>query len=848
MRGLSKVTIVGIFSILSVMSLLVGMETVESIGSGQVELQGPPNATWFNASNYTAGFKANWSNMDNTTMNVSNCTLFLGTLTSPAGFDHDSDFQTLVTDTNVTGWNVSSHYAINTTLYFDVLTPRNVSTETSYVDSAAALNHTFYWTIRCRSESAVPKGWWPESRTMYFDSEVPQYKNVVTSFTNNTWLARLDQTFLMNVSDSYPIFANYKYTIVNKTGGAATGGPSASLSYTKNVADITNVNLTPTFLNLNNYTIEFQITDSAANSNTSIETYVLKFDTTAPVVTWLSSATANGTTRAGGDVLLNFSIAETNLKTWNTTVSVGGTIFNTTGWTAWDNSESIGSGGPLAYDELWTTNVSSDNDSIVLLYENYTDTTNTDLRNVTKIEYMFKYNLTYNVTFPTASINVSFYNYTSEAWVNVYSNNTATNTSGAINYTISVTTLDEYINYTYQYNTTITVCPGLPLQIRVNLTDGGSNRNQTIQFYEGQARFYYERCVYNTSGGITFCDYNATGLSAVATTYFQVNETYDEANSRGSSTWRSVKVDVGDSPTLAVVYNFTVKDSALVWKLNITDTNPGYCQAYIINSTRAISSTSIGAFTGGISGTSNNCNGTIAAATIRPLDATYYGQFILQFNASDTQRTAVTNSNKTGVITKLYTGWNLVTWLDHNATQFNLHEICERVRYCTGVSYHDNTAGSYTTYSASVVSTNNFTTALNHGDAIYIYVSEDDYLIQNDWTPGSGQPYENITIGGNTSIWTTFGILYNSTLNTTLHALRYNATYTSEFNIRLMNINFTSWVNTTSEVYNTCYRANELCTPMNYSKNPTNIVLQRGQAIWVAADASAIINRTRIAI
>lgn len=313
--------------------------------------------------------------------------------------------------------------------------------------------------------------------------------------------------------------------------------------------------------------------------------------------------------------------------------------------------------------------------------------------------------------------------------------------------------------------------------------------------------------------------YNVTGLSAARNIEYNVTVN-DSAGNEITTTMRTISVDLAGT-AVTTVENWTVTDSVASYRILVTDTTPYTCTTNIYDSSIALKATKTGAW--GTIGATTNCTGTFDAS-----DIVTEGEFTVQYTVTDEAGNSAA-SNKTGIMNPLYDGWNLVTWGDDNNT---ISTICDTMDYCTQASLFDNAASSYTTYSTSTPSVNN-DTQITEGDAFYVYVSADDYLIVNDYMPESGVSTENITL--KTSAWNTLGLFYNTTINTTLYATNVSGAGA---------ITWSSLVDTDADAYYTCSKSLALCT--GTTETPATIVLPRGRAVWVLTDGAMIINRSTL--
>ena len=313
--------------------------------------------------------------------------------------------------------------------------------------------------------------------------------------------------------------------------------------------------------------------------------------------------------------------------------------------------------------------------------------------------------------------------------------------------------------------------------------------------------------------------FNVSGLSATRNAQYNVTVN-DSAGNEITTTTRTVSIDTAGT-ALTTIYNWTVVDSVASYRVLVTDTTPYTCTAKIYDSGDVLRTTDTGSW--GTIGATTNCTGTFIAT-----DIITDGEFTVQYTVTDEVGNSAT-SNKTGIMTSLYAGWNLITWGDENTTALN---VCNTIESCTSVSWFNNTASTYTTYSTSTPSVNN-DTQITEGDAVYVYVSSDDYLIVNDYMPEYDISTENITLKANA--WNTIGLFYNTTVNTTLYAANVSGAGA---------ITWGSWIDVDAGTYYTCSKSLSLCT--GTTNTPVEIVLPRGRAMWVLTDGAMVINRSTL--
>lgn len=753
-----------------VVVLLWGVHLISAaLETQDITIITPAAGTWHNSNNYTTGFNATWDDLDDEEIDMANCTLLIGS-------------------TNITGQATahSSNYTYNNT-YF-------VLFQNGVISNLQVASATRYWTILCYNKS---NGAAPPMRAMYYKNTTTDLIVTAYSFTNATIQDSCSGWFSLNSTDTTELpTGSYTYYVLNSTG-------PQTVSYgTGTGANATGVNVSFTVTSDGTFPINISVNDPADNVNYSILDYSFVCDSASPTITWNTGTVANATSQAATYTRLNFTVTEGNIDTTYIEFDGTNTLFPL-GYSTYDDAEDAASGAVQGHDEDWATYV----DSVVsgnVSYENYTTISGTDMEDITNVQYVINYNLTNS----SGNMTVDFYDYTANAWYNVFSNNTLT---GAVRND----TITEESN-----SSNVLVNTSHPFMVRINVSDGAGNAGNA-RFYEGQARFNFSRSTPVTGGRRYF--YNFTGISDSRNIYINVtvNDTLDQTT---TSTLRYLSIDTG-TPQLSDQTNWTITDSSLAWRFLITDTTPSTCIAIVHD--RSNNKVEVAGTLGAI-GATTNCTGAITGASFTDM-----GYFVVEYNATD----AVANSNisavnKTGVIKALYDGWNLVTWA---FTDTEVIDICDSVNYCTGVSYYNNTAGAndFVTYSSSTPSTNNATT-ISSGDAVLVYVSADDYLIMNEHMPKIDEANENITITNEN--WKVFGLIRNSNITAVLDAV-------NETGDR-GNVPWATYWNASAETYYTCSKAATLCS--GTTTLPTNLPLYMGDAVWILTTDNQTINRSSI--
>lgn len=328
------------------------------------------------------------------------------------------------------------------------------------------------------------------------------------------------------------------------------------------------------------------------------------------------------------------------------------------------------------------------------------------------------------------------------------------------------------------------------------------------------------------------CLYNKTGLTEMTGIVYNVTVN-DSTGNIVTSTSQTIKADfrpVG----FRNVYNFTISNSSLSFIIAATDYTPTTCQAQILNSDGSNTQNVTGTI-GPVGPDGNfNCTGTIL-----PSDIDFEGAFKVRYKIVDgLDNTNYTN--KSGVKTDLFSGWNLIAWGDEtrSSTSNNITDVCNYIHNCSQASWFNNTDKTFKTFSQSTPTTNG-KTVMTKGDPFMIYVALESFVLTNDYYPGDtdSEKYELIYTSG----WNTIGILQNANISGLLNVITNNTNVT----LSEKNITMATWINASSSTpgYMTCGRSANLCTG---GRNPNDINLYKGYGAWALSNANVTINRTAI--
>lgn len=310
--------------------------------------------------------------------------------------------------------------------------------------------------------------------------------------------------------------------------------------------------------------------------------------------------------------------------------------------------------------------------------------------------------------------------------------------------------------------------------------------------------------------------YNAsaftTAIDSAVNTYFNISYRCNDTSGLYESSNIPFKVD-STNPVLTV-NNLTRSSSVASLIVGVSDTTSVTCSANLYDN----AGTSKGTITGVLSGTtaSKNCTYAINGAEIG-----LEGTFNIEPVVTDEAGNIGTLANKTGINKDLLVGWNVATWTD---AQKNLSTICAEISGCTSLSWFNNTAKTFTTYSTSVPSVNAGHN-IGIGDNLFLYVTSDTYLIMNDHLGSVTSENISLYVG-----WNVFTGTQNASLNTTLHAHS--------------NISWASKYDVSTEKYMTCSKDPVICTGTSDAAQDINI--PKGIPSWVLSVGNVSVNRTGV--
>ncbi len=364
-----------------------------------------------------------------------------------------------------------------------------------------------------------------------------------------------------------------------------------------------------------------------------------------------------------------------------------------------------------------------------------------------------------------------------------------------------------------------------------NFVHYGQDPDGFGNFSDTSAAEYMVNCDGSTNYGIPVnCNITFSGLSSRRNRTVKIWLNDSAGNS--INTQRTYSTDL-EWPELKTAFNWAVSRGIASWIFEFNDTTPTTCEGSVYDRNGNIKGNLAGTF-GTIEIDSNvNCTGTFTVS-----DVIEEGAFKIEFNVTDGLGRWNISLNKTGVLTNLYTGWNVITYPDSNRSVL---DICNEVGACNQVSFFNNTNKSFYTFSNSTPSINNGTN-INEGDGFLINVVENSEIITNDNLPLPGNELEGITLW--TTGWNVMGLLANTSLNATYYALTVNTTSPPDNPNGGLNITYSSYKNTSSGFYLTCKRTLNKCS--GTSAVPKDILLRKGYAVWALTMANSTINRTDI--
>lgn len=918
-----------VFSLFSLIVISL-VSLVYALGTNSVHLTTPENGTWWNdESNYTRGFVFNWTDTGDTSYNTSFCVLYINT--SDTGLIEKTNVYRNLSSVNrsipytitmnksfptgTSPWRV--YYTIQccngsaTPNCWYPIPARHIILDNDTIPSLVVNNQNFVnvswnntgeiWFNYTATDSGELLGeqlnvsiinWSNDDvlTSILVDNATTDRITYTVSDGNYTIGIRVaDPANNTNTSGPYVVYMDATSPTVSFTNPTLANDTSQSATHVYVNMSITESHFDKAIINfdgVNYYTVGWTSYDDTESSqsgdslgNATDETWTTYASSNASQLKIYENYTDHTNTDFAGlsqiEWIVQFNVTNSSGKievlfynisngiwilqyTNDTNTSADGfpvnetitvSTYTSTGWSSWNDAASEVSGGANAYDDDWTTYVNSTS-AVVLIHENYTDHTNTNFAGLNRIEFTFQINMTNS----SAQINVSFYNYSSGIWTNYHTNSTSV---AKVNYTITaITGLNHFANATdpfqvrinlsndypgnngtaryyegrarFHFNRTVYANTVEPFQILTNISNIDNGSNGTAKYYEGMARFNVNRC----SGNIN-CYYNFTNIGDKKDIKYNVTVNDSGAGNTGTTATRYVSIDT-TSPVISEAYNWTYSNSIINFRIRTNDTTASTGTVRVYDRDGTLRTNITATLEATVVNGDTNFTGTIEGDNV-----SIEGVFRVEYNITDELSNSV-QYNMTGIYTKLYDGWNLIGYAGANGSGVGkeIHEICTDTQYCTQMSYFYNAHAnkSFATYSTSTPSVNNGT-RVQPGDAVHIYLSSDSYILSKDERPSPGDTTgpvsENITVsdGG----WNTMGLITAGNMTSV-----WNATNTTGSKP----ITYVSYINQSAETYYTCRKSINLCA--GTSTTPTNIQLYEGWAVWILTTINSTINRSTI--
>lgn len=402
------------------------------------------------------------------------------------------------------------------------------------------------------------------------------------------------------------------------------------------------------------------------------------------------------------------------------------------------------------------------------------------------------------------------------------------------NYSFNVTAKDPATNYNGSLKSYIVFIDSTtPTITQTNPADGAALNQNYVQFNWTISEIYVNTMILEfngtnqtiglgncTVGSDTKCAYNrtpTTGMNLAWKIYAN-----DSAGNKGISGSRTVTAD-NILPNINALANWTLSSSVASYLIQVTDVSLASCKGKIYNENGTYVKTLTGTVSNSIA--TQNCTGTFTGE-----DILMDGTFRIEWNLTDSVGN-INYSNVTGVVTSIYSGWNLLT-SPMRKTTIN---YCNEIDGCSIIALFNNQYQNYTTFTKSTPGTNN-ATVINPGDAFLVYTNTSTYVIGNDFLPTSEATGENITIY--TLGWNTMGLTKHANLSAIYSV---NAS-----TLPTLNVSWASWYNASASTFYTCSRTAGICA--GTSGSAASIDMPKGYAAWVLSDLSAnfTINRTKV--
>ncbi len=292
--------------------------------------------------------------------------------------------------------------------------------------------------------------------------------------------------------------------------------------------------------------------------------------------------------------------------------------------------------------------------------------------------------------------------------------------------------------------------------------------------------------------------------------------------------------------------NWTIEDSLINYTFQLNSSTPASCRAFVTDRHGVVVNTTVNGEIAGtienIAGNTAECKGQITTTNIG-----LEGAFTVNYNFTDgIGRSNQTITSKAGVLTRLFAGWNIITYPDGNKSAIG---VCNEIEECSKVAWFNNTIGakSFVTFSNSTISVNNGTD-IPTGEAIYVYVNSNSWAVANDYleTDITLQTVWNFSLS--VPGWNLVGLLHNVSMNTTYNVEATNASLAG-FTVSTLgdigrNLTYASMFNSSASTFYSCKRSLNKCS--GTSVVPYNINLPKGKGVWMLPKNNITINRSTI--
>lgn len=236
-------------------------------------------------------------------------------------------------------------------------------------------------------------------------------------------------------------------------------------------------------------------------------------------------------------------------------------------------------------------------------------------------------------------------------------------------------------------------------------------------------------------------------------------------------------------------------------------------------------------------------------STARLCDALIYpgnfskdGNYTLTPWANDSVNNVGFGTNQTYTAYNLKTGWNLIE-IPENLTLVQVASLSKNI---TTVSVLSNLLKTYTTFVVGAATNSNV--RINSTNGTYVYANQDVTVLREHVYDKFGDNVSLYNIASNG--WNNLGIINRHTLNETMYLREeggmatwiYNLAGTNATSSNSTQIVSASWYNATLGKQCTAIRGFSYtsCSPQF---NATDIVVERGQAVWIQVSANMTLER-----